>query len=420
MAPNTEKYNEDEMEAPEWMDSLFLTKVLGHCERSSNVVVESFKISPASVKGDHYASVMFRAHVEYSIEKGALKEKSLIIKTMPDEGKKKELLEESKIFETEIGMYSKVLPDIQRILRDAGDEIQQLGAPCIYHSLNPRKIIVFEDLVPEGYAVMRNRSITLEEAKAAYSKLAKMQAVSYKILKERPEYFKDYRYGMLTLEQWTEAEFFKEGINHFTDLLKSQEDLHGYINYFESQKPGFLEKLKGIFVEYPDKMNEESIYVLCHGDFHVKNMMFKHHPQSGKFEDLILLDFQLSSINPIVNDLIYSFYLLIDSDLRPVHIEELIFEYHRVFKETLLKIGFKGTIPKLQQITQQMLHYKKWEFFILSTFLPMWMKFKTGDIDVEQLMRSAEYRNELYKNPEYLEEIRRLLLRFQHKGYFED
>jgi len=129
MAPNTEKYNEDEMEAPEWMDSLFLTKVLGHCERSSNVVVESFKISPASVKGDHYASVMFRAHVEYSIEKGALKEKSLIIKTMPDEGKKKELLEESKIFETEIGMYSKVLPDIQRILRDAGDEIQQLGAP---------------------------------------------------------------------------------------------------------------------------------------------------------------------------------------------------------------------------------------------------------------------------------------------------
>jgi len=43
---------------------------------------------------------------------------------------------------------------------------------------------VFEDLVPEGYAVMRNRSITLEEAKAAYSKLAKMQAVSYKILKE--------------------------------------------------------------------------------------------------------------------------------------------------------------------------------------------------------------------------------------------
>lgn len=78
-------------------------------------------ISPASVKGDHYASVMFRCKISYTCA-GSKKQKSLILKTLPTEdGPKREMLKESKLFETEIGMYSEALPKIEKILEECGE-----------------------------------------------------------------------------------------------------------------------------------------------------------------------------------------------------------------------------------------------------------------------------------------------------------
>lgn len=80
-------------------------------------------MSPASMKGDHYASIMFRCKVSYRFDKSASTlEKSMIIKTLPlEEGHKRDLLMESKAFETEISMYTKTLPKIEQILADCGE-----------------------------------------------------------------------------------------------------------------------------------------------------------------------------------------------------------------------------------------------------------------------------------------------------------
>jgi len=51
---------------------------------------------------------------------------------MPEEeGHKKDILKDSHIFETEILMYSKALPEFERILQEAGDNTK-LYVPCIY------------------------------------------------------------------------------------------------------------------------------------------------------------------------------------------------------------------------------------------------------------------------------------------------
>lgn len=74
------------------------------------------------MKGDHYASVMFRCKVEYCLGANSVSKKSLIIKTMPSvEGMKQDLLKESKVFETEIGMYTEALPKIGQILKENGE-----------------------------------------------------------------------------------------------------------------------------------------------------------------------------------------------------------------------------------------------------------------------------------------------------------
>ncbi|XP_037947054.1 uncharacterized protein LOC119678990 isoform X2 [Teleopsis dalmanni] len=176
-------YNTDELEAPQWLNADFLAKVLKEYEGDSAITIKNYKITPATVRGDHYASVMFRAEVDY-VQTGRSTTKSMIIKTMPEEdGSKKELLQETHIFETEIGVYSEVIPRMEKILRAVGDNTV-LGAKYLYYSLSPRKVIVFEDLVTVGYNVLRQRLPTMEEAKMTYLKLAKWHAVSYKLLQE--------------------------------------------------------------------------------------------------------------------------------------------------------------------------------------------------------------------------------------------
>ena len=74
------------------------------------------------MKGDHYASIMFRCKVNYKMDLSADdKQKSLIIKTLPDVGTKSDLLKESTAFQTEIEMYTQTLPKIEKCLRDYGE-----------------------------------------------------------------------------------------------------------------------------------------------------------------------------------------------------------------------------------------------------------------------------------------------------------
>lgn len=75
------------------------------------------------MKGDHYASIMFRCKVSYNcVNSKEGKQKSLILKTLPtEEGPKRDMLKESSLFETEIAMYSETLPEIEKILAEYGE-----------------------------------------------------------------------------------------------------------------------------------------------------------------------------------------------------------------------------------------------------------------------------------------------------------
>ena len=80
-------------------------------------------MSPASLKGDHYASIMFRCKVSYKFTYAEnVFQKSMIIKTLPmEDNMKREMLMQSRLFETEIDMYSKTLPKFEKILAECGE-----------------------------------------------------------------------------------------------------------------------------------------------------------------------------------------------------------------------------------------------------------------------------------------------------------
>ncbi|KAH8359987.1 hypothetical protein KR093_009928 [Drosophila rubida] len=408
---STIEYNSDELEAPEWLNGQFFTDVLTHHHNSSNVKVIDFKISPATAKGDHYASIMFRAEIEYSLLDKKLS-KPIIIKTMPEtEGFKKEFLGEAKFFQTEIAMYTEVLPKLEAILRKAGDDTT-LCAKCLYHTLEPRQVMVFEDLVPQGYSVVRKRLANLKEIKAAISKLAKWHAVSFKLLKDEPTVFDKLKYDLTEVPNYLEQDFMKSSLPNLIKSIGKNDKLKEYLKYIEPLKDTLMNRWVQIIREYRENRQDGAYYVLCHGDFHLKNMMFNQ-------SECMLLDFQISYVGSITNDLLYAMYLFAGPEERRDRYDELFYFYFTNFISTLKTIGYHSEMPNLVEFRKQLFERRHHEILLMAIFLPGFNCMRKGQ-DPGELMTDPVKCAQLFDDEDFHEELEHLLPRMLHLGYFED
>ncbi|XP_017052831.1 uncharacterized protein LOC108095996 [Drosophila ficusphila] len=415
---DAEQFNDDELEAPTWLNPQFIGEILSAYEEAPELKMIDLKITPASCQGDHYASVMFRTTAEYTTSQGKFS-KSLIIKTMPEqEGHKKDMLRESHLFETEIGMYCHVLPEFERILREAGDNTK-LFVPCIYHSLEPRKVMIFEDLVPHGYSVIRNRPVSQEELKTAFSKLAKWHAVSMKLLKEKPAFLEEFQYGLFDIPTMQNDPFITTGMDSFIEMLDKLPELKKYKTHFEKIKDCFLQRLQVAMQEYQKSRRSDGYYVLCHGDFHLRNMMFKFNKETGAHEDTMLVDFQLSNLCPIAVDLTYSIYMLMEPEQRREMGKDLINYYFTVLVATLKRIGYKGDMPTQAKLWEQVHRNKYYDFFLISTFLPLILAVKSNSFKMNDLIENPETRQKTYFMDTYVKDVTNMLPKFEKLGYFK-
>ncbi|XP_017018485.1 uncharacterized protein [Drosophila kikkawai] len=419
MPDNTDnsQFNPDELVPPKWLDTNFVAEVLRAHEKSPQLKVTDLNLSPACLNGDHYASIMFRAKAKYSTEKGDF-EKSLVIKTMPEEeGQKKELIGSSPIFKTEVRMYSEVLPEFERILRQAGDNTK-LFADCLYYSLEPHQVLIFEDLMERDYFVVRDRESTLDEVQRAYFKLAKWHAASLRVQQEQPDLLKGLNHGLFEIPNIMQEPFLENGISYFVELLNEEPELREYKPFFESIRGDFIQRLSAEWKDLRNNPRNDPYWVLCHGDFHLRNMMFQY--QKGSFADCMLLDFQLSSLFPLTMDLVYSIYQLLEPEYRWKHWEDMMNYYYFVFEDVLKRIGYKGEMPTQSGFWQRLHQHKYYEFFLVSTFLPMQWALRDKSVVFIDILENEQKRKNLYFSQGYIKDVKILLARFEKLGYFKD
>lgn len=112
---------------PSWIDQRFFEKIVQHMENDSEARVCDFNINAGSKLGDNFASLIFRSTITFESKFTDGKEKSIsvIIKTQMASALGEEqydFLSESPLFQTEMDMYSKVLPEIQSLWLSAGDK----------------------------------------------------------------------------------------------------------------------------------------------------------------------------------------------------------------------------------------------------------------------------------------------------------
>ncbi|XP_055854337.1 uncharacterized protein LOC129918046 [Episyrphus balteatus] len=405
-----EQYNEDELVPPSWLDRDFIEMVLRKYKSNNTIVIENLKISPGTEKGDHFASIMFRVVATYKSPSITSESISMILKTIPEEeGFKKEVLDQMLYFETEIGMYAEEIPKLENVLRNNGDNVQ-FGSKILYHSLEPHKVIVFEDLVALGYTCIRDRYLNADEVKLCLSKIAKWHAASYKLLTTEGDISaKKYKEGLLSRPKNEQPEFITEGFKLLIEAISKIEEFEKYNERLRNIEPSLISKCNDIF---NGNMSDGNclIMVLNHGDLHNRNVMFKF-DENNKVEDVMLVDMQISCYGPAVIDIFCSIQMLFDADLRQNHRDQMIRYYFSIFIDTLRNVKYTGKLPTLEDLYSDMIKCKEFELWLAVTLVPLICAImsKGGNVQTEDLISSKEAQIQMYLNPDFIAELRGML-----------
>lgn len=229
----------------------------------------------------------------------------------------------------------------------------------IYYSLKPHKVIILEDLCEAGYDTVRGRYLNEDEIKAVYSKLAKLHAVSYMLgQSEHHDCVAKYQEGILSNSLALQSPLLANGVRHLIEMLSCHEDLDVYYEKLKIMEKDIFAKSKEIYRAYSlnRSMTGSDIFVLNHGDFHMKNLMFKF-SKKGQMEDLIMVDYQISCFAPSNIDLMYSQFMMLSPELR-LRRNELAQYYFSEFTKCLQKLQFQGNMPKYSSFQMSALKYR--------------------------------------------------------------
>lgn len=104
-----------------WLTNEFVQKLLENSENDKNVLLESFQGQNACLDGENFSSLMFRLEVKFKCNE-VLKHKMFIIKKAHESKDFQKISEETAIIEKEIEVYTKILPEVETLLKLAGQQ----------------------------------------------------------------------------------------------------------------------------------------------------------------------------------------------------------------------------------------------------------------------------------------------------------
>ena len=340
--------NVGEADIPHWLNREFLATILSE-EEKKNISVTCMDVKEAVSKGDNYLSTLYRIMVECNESNGGngINKYFLILKTLPKGEMFQKLVSESQSFEKELQMYSSTLPAMYCTTKA---KLRPLSAR--YMPTNMKNVIVLEDLQQLGYKMAnRHTGLDLEHCEMTVRALARFHAVSVALHKSDPACMDMYSEG-----------FYKE-------TEEARERMHAHLSYnLQSlasrieKWPGFepcADKIRKMIPTAVDQMikfmqpKKDSLNVLNHGDCWVNNIMFHYSQETGKVDDIRLVDFQLARFSSPVLDLQYFLCTSTNDEVRFRQRDHLLSEYHAEFRDTLEVLDLDRDQYTLEQLKEE-------------------------------------------------------------------
>ncbi|XP_058117665.1 uncharacterized protein LOC131284810 [Anopheles ziemanni] len=385
-------YNQDELVAPGWLNDEFFRDVLREANNDMSIeLTGKCTLRPGTKMGDHYASVMFRTTVTYRTKKSDAEQSiNLIMKTTPEaDGIKKELLEDDTFFNTEIRMYSKILPEMARLLKDIGEKYKY--PRYFYGALKPHAIVILQDISNEGW-VMSGFIETVDDIKPIIKDIAMFHAASVVMESKDPNFSTEHKLSMadkfLSFEQ-----MINKGFRDLMYLTRTYPEFARFAKPLEKFQHDLRELLESMYTPSRTFQN-----VLTHGDFQIKNMLHQIDAH-GRHVDTILLDYQICSWTTPAIDLYGLLDMIASQDLKNSSRHEIIYLYYQEYSGLLKRLGFGGRIPTLLDLQAELLRTAGFEMFHYAVFTTFRFLCQEN-LDIEAYIK-GETENPALDNPEF-------------------
>lgn len=376
-----------------------MQKILRRFEGDDSIQVTDVSSKPATSKGDNYSSDMVRVLVEFSRNTGNRKsteKRSVIIKVAPtSDGPRKDLIQKSKIFQTEMSMLKNTLEKMNKFL----DPAHRLSGHVLHLQEEDPTLLVLEDLGVLGFRMAdRQAGLDLEHCLLAIRGLARFHASSVALCEKEPQQKEMYNRGIFSFEYPEEfRSFFTASLGIFADEVETWPD-------FGKKYADKLRKLstcvyaKGVEVL---QLKEDDFNVINHGDSWVNNMLFKYNNE-GRPEKHIFVDFQMCVYTSPAIDLHYFISTSACEDVYENHIDTLIEEYHRTVCSTMKQIGCTTPTPSLAKIKQMMKERALYGMFAALTVLPVVVCEDDNLRDLDEFLDTKEgYDLPMFKSKTY-------------------
>jgi len=357
--------NVGELDIPHWLNREFLATIISE-EEKKNISVACMEVKEAVSKGDNYLSTLYRIMVECNESNGGngINKYFLVLKTLPKGELLQKLVSEAQSFEKERQMYSSTLPDMYCVTKA---KLRPLSARYIPTNMN--NVIVLEDLQQLGYKMAnRHSGLDLEHCEMTVRALARFHAASVALHNSDPVCMDMYSEGL------------------FKDTEEGRERMHKHFSYNLKilasgieKWPGYepcADKIRKMVPTAVDQMikflqpRNDSLNVLNHGDCWVNNIMFHYSQETGKVDDIRLVDFQLARFSSPVLDLQYFLCTSTNDEVRFRQRDHLLSEYHAEFRDTLEVLDLDPDQYTLEQLKEEF--EEKEEYGLLVVCSALW------------------------------------------------
>ncbi|EDW34158.1 GL22091 [Drosophila persimilis] len=399
------------IEIPEWVRPEIFEDLLKHQVKDYKET-KSLRPSAGVAKGENYATIMLRVELDVETEDKSQVTKAFMLKT-PMAAHRLILIKGDNIFDTERGMYLKVVPELEQMYRDVGLEVK-FGADA-YEIPTSDYYVLLEDLKPQGFKnVDRLQGLDQAHTESALRKFAQWHAASAVRVDTKGPYEEKYTRG-----------FFKSQPVLSSICNGSMKSLLKYIELYEGHETylkdlhNISKKLMDVVVGLGEPKSEE-FNVLNHGDAWSNNIMFQYN-EKNEILNTYFVDLQLPKWGTVAQDL---YYFLLSSPslaIKTPKFDYFVWFYHSELVKHLQLLSYSKPLPTLKSILHDLSKYTGWGFISTIWILGYVLMDPTNYTGFEALFSDEEssFKKSMFTNPRYRKHAEVLLPWLQYRGALE-
>ncbi|KAH8359883.1 hypothetical protein KR093_009297 [Drosophila rubida] len=396
---------------PDWVTAEMFTDVLKESVEGFSKI-KSFKAESGSAAGENYVTIMLRVNIEVELEDGKEKSVSYVLKLPHQSEIYQAILKRNNIFEAERTAFSEIIPEMEKMYRDAGAYVK-FGAKSYDLKGAKSEYVLLEDLAPLGFKNM-NRIEGLDQVhtESALRKLSQWHAASAVRVANIGPYPEKYSIGTCT----------EENRPMITQMRTSTSKIFGKCCATFEDNEEYIERIVDICYKLA-KPDTNEFNVLNHADFWCNNIMYSH-DSFGKIKETYMVDFQMLKYGNVAQDL---YYFLISSTKLEDKLSKFDYYikfYHDNLVENLKLLKYSKPVPTLREIHIILFKYGVWGYLTAMGVMSAVLVDPTESANFDTLLsdsdEGANFKSMLYSNSRYRKHMKIILPWLLNRGAFED